>query len=235
MGAQYIERTRVVKTVRGGFSRSCSSTQPQGQAFPDPCDQSQLTTTSTRKWNTTLPASESPSHSVFCAALSSVSDEPDDLLNQSALRIRLRRAPHSSLIPQVPDQLALVRRKLTIEDPAGSPRARAVGSYLGLRPRQDESGAQKPQLHITKAGDKFLRHLLVECAHYMLSSRGADSDLKRWGLKLAERGGKAAKKRAVVAVARKLSVLLLRLWMTGEIYEPLRLATLRGDSVATSS
>jgi transposase len=124
---------------------------------------------------------------------------------------------------------------LTIEDPSRFPRARAVGSYLGLRPRQDESGTLKPQLHITKAGDKFLRHLLVECAQYMLSSRGEDSDLKRWGLKLAQRGGKAAKKRAVVAVARKLSVLLLRLWVTGEVYEPLRNAKRRGELLPTSS
>jgi transposase len=124
---------------------------------------------------------------------------------------------------------------LTIEDPSRFPRARAVGSYLGLRPRQDESGTLKPQLHITKAGDKFLRHLLVECAQYMLSSRGEDSDLKRWGLKLAERGGKAAKKRAVVAVARKLSVLLLRLWVTGEVYEPLRNAKRRGEKLPTPS
>jgi transposase len=145
--------------------------------------------------------------------------------------------PDTAILAQVPGvgTLTSLAYVLTIEDPSRFPRARAVGSYLGLRPRQDESGAQKPQLHITKAGDEFLRHLLVECAHYMLSSRGADSDLKRWGLKLAERGGKAAKKRAVVAVARKLSVLLLRLWTTGEIYEPLRMATRRGDSVATSS
>ena len=131
--------------------------------------------------------------------------------------------------------LTMLSFMLTIEDPSRFPRARAVGSYLGLRPRQDESGTLKPQLHITKAGDKFLRHLLVECAHYMLSSRGADSDLKRWGLKLAQRGGKAAKKRAVVAVARKLSVLLLRLWVTGEVYEPLRNAKRRGELLPTSS
>ena len=74
----------------------------------------------------------------------------------------------------------------------------------------------------------------MECAQYMLSSRGEDSDLKRWGLKLAERGGKAAKKRAVVAVARKLSVLLLRLWVTGEVYEPLRNAKRRGELLPTS-
>jgi transposase len=77
-------------------------------------------------------------------------------------------------------------------------------------------------LHITKAGDQMLRCLLVECAHHILGALGPDSDLRRWGLKLAERGGKSAKKRAAVAVARKLSVLLLRLWATGEVYEPLR-------------
>ena len=51
---------------------------------------------------------------------------------------------------------------------------------------------------------------------------GQDSDLRRWGLKLAERGGKNAKKRAVIAVARKLAVLLHKLWVSGEVYEPLR-------------
>ena len=81
----------------------------------------------------------------------------------------------------------------------------------------------------TKAGDTFLRHLLVECAHYILSPNAHDTDLKRWGLKLAERGGKVAKKRAAAAVARKLSILLLRLWTTGEIYEPLRSAARRGE------
>jgi len=130
----------------------------------------------------------------------------------------------TALLAQVPGvgTLTSLAYVLTIEDPSRFSRARAVGSYLGLRPRQDESGTLKPQLRITKAGDTFLRHLLVECAHYVLSSNSQDTDLKRWGLKLAERGGKAAKKRAAVAVARKLSILLLRLWTTGEIYEPLR-------------
>lgn len=142
----------------------------------------------------------------------------------------------TALLMQIPGVGALTALTyvLTIEDPSKFARARAVGSYLGLRPRQDESGTIKPQLHITKAGDKFLRHLLVECAQYMLSSRGEDCDLKRWGLKLAERGGKAAKKRAVVAVARKLSVLLLRLWVTGEKYEPLRNAP-PGDATPVPS
>jgi transposase len=93
---------------------------------------------------------------------------------------------------------------LTLEDPSRFPRPRVVGSYLGLRPRQKDSGDKQSQLRITKAGDELLRSLLVECAHHMIGPLGADSDLRRWGLKLAERGGKNAKKRAVVAVARKL-------------------------------
>ena len=73
-----------------------------------------------------------------------------------------------------------------------------------------------------KEGDIYLRKLLVQGAHYILGHRGPDTDLKRWGLKLAERGGKNAKKRAIVAVARKLAILLHSLWVSGEVYEPLR-------------
>ena len=80
----------------------------------------------------------------------------------------------------------------------------------------------EPQLHISKEGDRYLRTLLVHGAHYILGPFGQDSDLRRWGLKLGERGGKNAKKRAVVAVARKLAVLLHKLWVSGEVYEPLR-------------
>jgi hypothetical protein len=93
---------------------------------------------------------------------------------------------------------------------------------LGLRPKQSDSGDSQPQLRITKEGDSYLRTMLVQGAHYILSARGPDTDLKRWGLKLAERGGKNAKKRAIVAVSRKLAVLLHRLWVSGEVYEPLR-------------
>ena len=96
-----------------------------------------------------------------------------------------------------------------------------MGSYLGLRPKQGDSGDKQPQLRITKAGDQMVRRLLVSSAHYILGRFGPDSDLRRWGLVLAERGGKNAKKRAAVAVARKLSVLLHHLWITGEVYEPL--------------
>ncbi len=109
---------------------------------------------------------------------------------------------------------------LTLEDPHRFAKSRDVGAYLGLRPRQRDSGGQRPQLRITKAGDALLRRLLVTSAHYVLGPFGPDTDLRRFGLRLAERGGKAAKKRAAVAVARKLAVLLHRLWITGEQYQP---------------
>ena len=116
---------------------------------------------------------------------------------------------------------------LTIEDPKRINKSRNVGAYLGLRPRQHQSGQRDPELRITKAGDRDLRRLLVQCAHQILGPFGKDSDLRRWGLGLASRGGATAKKKAVIAVARKLSVLLHRLWLTGEVYEPLRTANRR--------
>ncbi len=111
---------------------------------------------------------------------------------------------------------------LVLEDPRRFRDSRAVGSYVGLRPRQQDSGEQTPQLRITKAGDELLRRLLVGAAQHILGPFGVDSDLRRWGLKLSARGGRNAKKRAVVAVARKLTVLLHKLWRSGEVYEPLR-------------
>ena len=144
------------------------------------------------------------------------------------------RYPETRLLTQVPGVGVLTAQcfMLTIEDPARFPSARAVASYVGLRPRQADSGALSPQLRITKAGDEHLRWLLVAAAHHILGPFGPDSDLKRWGLGLAEKGGKNAKKRAVVAVARKLAVLLLRLWQTGEVYEPLRNAKRREGALA---
>jgi transposase len=111
---------------------------------------------------------------------------------------------------------------LTIDNPHRFARSRDVGCFLGLRPKQQDSGERSPQLRITKAGDSYLRKMMVSCAHYILGPFGPDTDLRRWGLKLCERGGRNAKKRAVVAVARKLAVLLHHLWVSGEVYEPLR-------------
>ena len=109
---------------------------------------------------------------------------------------------------------------LTIEDPKRFSKSRQVGSFLGLTPRQDQSGETDKQLSITKAGNTYLRKLLVGCAHYIIGPFGPESDLRLHGLAICARGGKNAKKRAVVAVARKLSVLLHRLWATGEKYQP---------------
>ena len=110
---------------------------------------------------------------------------------------------------------------LTLEDPYRFERSRSVGAYLGLVPATDRSGDRDPQKRISKEGDQMLRRLLVGSSHYILGPFGSDSDLRRHGEKIASRGGKNAKKRAAVAVARKLSVLLHRLWVTGEVYDPL--------------
>jgi transposase len=132
--------------------------------------------------------------------------------------------PEVSLLKQVKGvgtQIALTY-VLTIEDPHRFLKSREVGCFLGLKPGRRNSGESEPQKSISKEGDRYLRTMMVQGAHYILGPFGADSDLRRWGLKLAERGGKNAKKRAVVAVARKLAVLLHRLWVSGEVYEPLR-------------
>jgi transposase len=111
---------------------------------------------------------------------------------------------------------------LVLEDPTRFRASRMVGPYLGLTPKKDQSGEVDKELRITKRGDEFLRRLLVSAAQYILGPLNKqDSTLRRFGQRLAQ-GGKRAKKRAVVAVARKLAVLLHRLWVTGEVYEPLR-------------
>lgn len=109
---------------------------------------------------------------------------------------------------------------LTLEDPTRFKKSRDVGPFLGLVPKRDQSGDTDKQLSITKAGNFALRRLLVGCAQYILGAFGPECELREFGLKLAERGGKNAKKRAVVAVARKLAVMLHRLWVDEAIYEP---------------
>lgn len=120
---------------------------------------------------------------------------------------------------------------LTLDNPARVSDSRQVGPYLGLVPRTHDSGASSPQLRITKAGDPGLRRLLVIAANRILGPFGPDCDLKRFGLRLAAQGGKNGRKRAKVAVARKLAVLLHHLWKTGEVYDPFHLAKKRGEAV----
>jgi len=131
--------------------------------------------------------------------------------------------PETRLLRQVKGigPLIALAYVLTLEDPYRFAKSRTVGSYLGLRQRQQESGDRAPQLGISKTGNSHLRWLLVQAANYILGPLGPDSRLRRRGLELASRGGKNSKKRAVVAVARKLAVLLHRLWVTAEVYEPL--------------
>jgi transposase len=134
------------------------------------------------------------------------------------------RYPETALLRQIPGvgSLTALTFVLTLEDPRRFRRSRQVGAYLGLRPKRRQSGKDDPQLRITKAGDPFLRRLLVQSAHYILGPYGPDTDLRRFGERLIARGGRGARKKARVAVARKLAVLLHRLWVSGEVYEPLR-------------
>ncbi|MGB9476669.1 MAG: IS110 family transposase [Candidatus Udaeobacter sp.] len=109
---------------------------------------------------------------------------------------------------------------LTLDSPQAMKTNRQAGAYLGLRPRQQKSGDSDPQCGITRMGNTYLRSLLVQSAQYILGRYGSDSELRRWGLKLAASGGKRGKKRAVVAVARKLSVTLLSMWRNRKKFEP---------------
>ena len=145
--------------------------------------------------------------------------------------------PETELLRQVSGvgSLTALTFVLTLEDPQRFAESRSVGAYLGLAPGTDQSGERDPQKRISGEGDEMLRRLLVSSAHYILGPFAPDSDLRRHGEKIAERGGKNAKKRAVVAVARKLSVVLHRLWVSAEVYEPLRNARclgVQGEEVA---
>ena len=147
------------------------------------------------------------------------------------------RYPQVDLLRQVQGvgTLTALSFVLTLEDPRRFGKSRTVGAYLGLVPGTDQSGDSNPQKRISGEGDEMLRSMLVRGAHYILGPFADDSDLRRHGQKIAQRGGKNAKKRAVVAVARKLSVLLHHLWISAEVYEPLhntRRLRVQGEEVA---
>lgn len=136
---------------------------------------------------------------------------------------------HLREVPGVGPKTALAY-VLAVEDPQRFAKSRTLGAYFGLCPRQDQSGSSDRQCRITKAGDGLVRRLLLQCAHYMLGPFGADTDVRRWAQAKIEHGGRAAKKRALVAVARRLAVTLHRIWVTGEIYDPLWLEKRRAAS-----
>jgi len=143
--------------------------------------------------------------------------------NERIEKLAQESYPQTALLKQVKGVGTLIALTflLTLEDAHRFQKSRDVGCYLGLQPGRRNSGQSEPQMHISKEGDPYLRTLLVQGAQHILGPFGIDCDLRRWGLKLAERGGRSGKKRAIIAVARKLAVLLHHLWVSGEVYEPL--------------
>jgi transposase len=156
------------------------------------------------------------------AALESLSERIREY-NEKIEHLAQESYPQVALLKQIKGvgTLIALTYMLTLEDPHRFRKSRDAGCYLGLQPGRRNSGQSEPQMHISKEGDPYLRTLLVQGAHHVLGPFGVDCDLRRWGLKLAERGGKSGKKRAIIATARKLAVLLHRLWVSGEVYEPL--------------
>jgi transposase len=163
-------------------------------------------------------------------ALDPIFDQIDQLTKtidgyeRQVLKLVEQRYPEVEMVAQIKGVGALTGLAfvLVLEDARRFASSRSVGAFLGLTSKKDQSGDNDPQRGITKAGNRLLRRLLVQSAHYIQGPFGEDSDLRRHGEKIGARGGKRAGKRATIAVARKLSVLMHRLWVSGEIYEPLR-------------
>jgi transposase len=131
------------------------------------------------------------------------------------------RYPETRWLRQAPGvgTLTALAFVLTVSDPARFAHSRDIGPFLGMVPRRRQSGEQDPHLRISKCGDGYLRKLLVQCAHVIMGRFGPDSALRRWALAHAQRS-RTAKKRTVVAVARKLAVILHRLWRRQEVFQP---------------
>jgi transposase len=204
-------RTSLINAARG-------LVKALGERLPA-CDADQMGV----KQTTTLPATAQQTLRPMLETVETLTKQIH-VYDERIGQIVRQEYPETKLLQQVKGVGPLIALTfvLTVEEPARFAHSRDVGCYVGLRPRQDDSGESKKQLPITKEGDIYLRKMLVQGAHYIMGRWGPDTDLQRWGRKLAERGGKNGKKRAIVAVARKLSVLLHCLWVTGEVYEPLR-------------
>jgi transposase len=178
-----------------------------------------------RQARTTLPPALAPALAGVLDTMAYLTDQITAADRSSALLAR-RRSPETARLRQIAGGGPITARcvVLTLEDPTRFPDSRSVGAYLGLGPGERQSGEHAPQRRITQAGDPRLRRLLVTAAHYLLGPCGPETDLRRWGLALAERGGAKAKTRAVVAVARTLATLLHHCWVTDVGYQPLRQA-----------
>jgi transposase len=203
-------RTKLINSARG-------LVKPLGERLKK-CDADQVSVGLGERLSENAQAVIEP----LLKAVEAISEEIgkyDEQLEQMA-----KRYPEVKVLQQVYGvgpviSLAFV---LTLDDAQRFAHSRDVGPYLGLTPKQRDSGESQPELGISKAGDGLLRSLLVQGAHCILRKGAADSDLRAWGMGKIGNGGKRAKKCAVVAVARKLAVLLHRLLVTGEVYEPLR-------------
>jgi len=202
-------RTKLINQVRG-LGKSL------GHRFPA-CDTRYFVT----KARSTLPES-------LAGALDRLLDVIEDMdrrikeYDQEITRMARKEYPETKRLESAPGVGALTALAyvLTIDNPGRFRRSREVGAYVGLVPRQDQSGSQDKQLRITKAGDAYLRRLLVGSAQCILKTNGPDCQLRDRGLRLAARGGKNGKKRAVVAVARSLAVLLHKLWVSQTDFDP---------------
>jgi transposase len=174
-----------------------------------------------RKSQESIPAGLRPALMPVLEAIEAISEQIRAFDKEIATRMQ-ERHPEAKRLSQVPGvgPVTSLGFVLSLEDCTRFKKSRSVGAYLGLTAKRDQSGQTDKQLRITKAGDEYVRRLLVGCSHYILGAFGPDCDLRRFGLKLAARGGKNAKRRAVVAVARKLGVMLHRLWVTGADYDP---------------
>ena len=144
------------------------------------------------------------------------------VLESEIVALAREKYPQTHWLEQIPGvgPITALYFVLKIETPTRFENVRDIGAYVGLCPRRDQSGASDPQLRISKRGDAYLRRLLVSASHYILGPFGPDSALRQYGLMLATDGTRRAKKRAVVAVARKLAVLLLSLWKNQTSYQP---------------
>ena len=203
-------RTQLINSVRG-MVKSMGGRLPRS-----------TTAAFAGKVNLLIPAELKTALAPLVRCIQALSEQIRDY-DEQVEQLADKKYPETRLLRQVKGvgPLIALTYVLTVEDPTRFQRSRQMGSFLGLRPRQCESGNSAPQLGISKCGNNHLRWLLVQAAQYILSRLAPDSRLRRWGLQLASRGGKNGKRRAVVAVARKLAVLLHRLWVTGEVYEPL--------------
>jgi transposase len=204
-------RTEAINTVRGMVKAAGGRIESgSAEAFPAAANQ-------------VVPAELRPALGPVLEQIDSCNERIREY-DQMIEHLARTRYPETELLMQIAGvgYVTALTFRLTIGNAQRFRRSRDVGCYVGLRPKRDQSGEYDPQLGISKAGNGLLRRTLVNAAHYVLGPFGPDTDLRRWGLELAGRKIKAAKKRAVVAVARKLAVLLHRLWVSGEQYEPLR-------------